>query len=371
MYGNTLYQNISKDLSPLLQDLYYQKIIEYQPVLNNQGLHHHFQTLHQTLESFNTAFTPIVQGKTLPEDLPESIWLIDFARMTEAMEKDTTQHSVLVLRKEIIDDQFEKDRLPSFSVSLGYDLSRKRFYYGVNLGVNISRPNKKNIILEKQLLEERNLMQIMRKQKSLLNLQYEYGYKRKQYQDLHFQLLELEEQHRLYQVKRNILSLEESIEEQQLSLKSLMIRYEMLDVAQQCALLMLRLKKLIFPLNINDFIKKNDHPVALKKYPRKRYLKTRENVTLTPAEKLFLNQNEIRPVTDKELVLVKNLILINPDNFTNRSDMEQHILSSKPESNILISDLQAFERLELRTIRAQTDINSDSIHKKNNTIETF
>ena len=345
--------NKANELEYELNQLYYQKIIEYDEILEMKRIQSEYLGLMQTNQSYNDVFFPLIAEYELPIELPAIIWLLDFGGMANAIQEAPQNQELIALQHSIIDDQYEKSSLSNLSLAYGYDFTRKRPYYNINLTVPIGGPKKPSKNIEKQLVEEQSNIQTLQKQKELLNLQYEYEFKRKQFQHLQFKLERIAEKKRILQSKRNILSLEESLEEKRLELDSLLIQYELIETKQQSILLLLQIKKKIYPLNIEQFILDEWQPIALKKYPNERFILNDSKEQMTETDQNLLKINEINPISSEELIAMQNVVLVNPDQFENRGEMETFIQNLGAKSKFLITDLPSFKELELRTIRAK------------------
>lgn len=340
-------------LEAYFKELYYEKLIGYDKILNVQAIKEESLVLFQSHQSYNQVFEEMGTDIDFTSDTSGDLWSIDFAAMAQYLASDTINQQIVHVRQSIVDDRKEISNLPNFSMSLGYDLSRAKPFYNLNFSFRIDGWNRQTSNVQKQMIEARSNMKVVQKQKELLNVQYEYEYKRKQFRHLQHELKRLAEQRRVFNVKRQILSLEESLEERHLELDRLLLEYEILDLQQQSLLQLLQLKRIIYPLRIGIFIKDKWQSVALKRYPYKRFLLVEDGTILSQSEQQLLNNNEIRQVNAEELIRMKNIVIIYPDEFENRREMEAFIAASDPDSIFLINDLPSFKALELRTIRAK------------------
>jgi len=180
-----------------------------------------------------------------------------------------------------------------------------------------------------------------------------HQYKDKQIRGLHLKLQIIEEQKRKYQVKKDILSLEESGHEKKIDLEKHLIEYEIIDLQLQQMLLLLRVKKGCIKNNLAPFIKIMKYSIGTKKYAGTRYLLVDEEIELSTIEIHMLEQNEIIPLLPIQLIQLQNVVEVDPAQYHNRAEMEvaiQRLLKRNSESNIVFKSIKSLKELELKTI---------------------
>ena len=351
--------SISRTADQLNQEykqLYHQKILDYDVIIELQKTRTQFQVLEQNHLSYNNTLAKVIELDSMPDLQTVEPPLVQFQEIIMVLEADTNRNQMVSLESQIIDNNYRRNNLPSFSISLGYDISRKRPYYGIGFSTRIKGGDRNTKKIHKEIIANRYQMQLVQKQKELLNIQHEFEYKVKQISGLQYDLNKIRLKQNQLKVKRTILGLEASLEEQHLSLDSLLLEYEILDLQQQCMLQLLQVKRQIFPFNISDFISPPAIATNFSKYPTTRYCLIAQETTLSELEKLILEQNELIPILDEDFNQLEGYYEINPDEFGNRLEMERFIAahySKQNNTNYLITDFQAFRDLELRSIQTK------------------
>ncbi len=343
----------SEYLQEYLEKLYYNKLINYDEILSTKNTKEQFSKLKEAHLSYNTMFNSIAQDSLLPTLNTTRDWKVDFSAISEAMEIDSSHDAVLLLERENLELQFNKENASSLSLTMGYDISRHRPFYGVRFNKRIT-PKKDKLFKSKAMILEndKRLDQIQAK-KELLNLQYEYQYKEKQLLGLQTKLLSLEELGRQLRVKSEILSLDESKQEKKQQLLYLQIQYEILDLREQQMLLLLGIKRILAHIPIAPFIQILNHTSQRKKFAGTRFLLESTDLAISEIEKHFLEQNEITVISAEEFLLLKNLEVLKPEKYDTRSDMEKEIIQllNAGSQNFVFDNIATLKALEIRTIQ--------------------
>jgi len=224
--------------------LYYNKLLDYEKILQISSTIEQFYTLQQSQLDYNQVVANMNLDAILPDIYLEG-FQIDFQGVLQKVSLDTAFNRIVLLKDEIIELRHEKEKAPSLSIAGGYDISRNRPYYSVGFSARITRNKNAHIVAQKD--KHRNDMRLvnLQRKKELINLQYEYQYKNKQIKALYLKLEIIKEQKRKYSVKKDVLSLEESAQEKKIDLENHLIEYEIMDLKQQQMLLLLKFKKQI------------------------------------------------------------------------------------------------------------------------------
>lgn len=340
-----------------LYELYYNKLIPYDQLINLKEIIESYQVILTSQNGYDNIVAQLINQKKLPDSISVQQVNFNFDTLSSDITKDTTHNDVLYLESSIIDDKFEKKALPQMSVNLGYDFSRDRTFYAFSCTKNLFNTSKKERFSEKQMILEKYKAQKFQKQKELVNYKYEFDFKEKQLSSLKYKMLRLNENKKILRSKRTILSLNESIEEKKITVDSLLIEYERMELLQQRFLILLQIKNTYPNIKIGEYINHNIRPKNVKKYMADRYIFIKNKESLSVQDKLFLQQNEINIIDAFDLIDLNYVVNINPADFTNRTAFEQSIkqtIDKNPNSNILISDLEDFKILEINTIKTKS-----------------
>lgn len=344
-------------ITTYFKNLYYNKLIDYSELLEVENIGMQFSLLMESQTTYNRLFEEALADTLLPSVATETHWSVDFAGLCELILQDSSDQEVIALQHHMLDLQYEKQTAPSLSAAVGYDVSRHRPYFAVNFAVDIRTHKKQNLAAQKLRVSNDVRLQEVQKKKEILNVQYEYRYKEKQLHDLYTKVRNLEEQQRKYEVRREVLSLTESIQEQKLALHLQMVRYEIIDLKGQLMLMLLRVKRILPTLEIGPYVKPTHTLPTTRKYAGNRFILQEEGERLTAFDTLFLQQNEIQVVSAAKLITMVGLIEVDPAEHHSRVEMEKAILASIDAGqgrDFLITDLDKLKDLELRTL-AQKD----------------
>ena len=347
-------QKISNTHLNHLYELYYDKIIDYNQLLDIKEIISNFGMLKESHVSYNKIFNEIIEDIDLPQIKSSNIITVDFEALNDKILSDTTYKDAIYLEHNLIDDQYEQSNLADLSITMGYDLSRHRTYYSFNCSKKLWKTSSKEKEGKKKLIIEEYRAQNIQKQKELINIKYEYDYKIKQLNDLHFRRKELNERRRILKVKRSILSLNESIEERRINIEDQLLEYEITDLTQQVYLQLLKLKRLLPTVLISEFIQSAYHHAHVQKFKAKRYLFVRDTSQLTHTDIIFIQQNELEIIDAFNLMQMQNLIEIHPHKYDSRKDMEYiiaDIIKQDPSKVVLFSDLKELKSLELKNLK--------------------
>ena len=332
--------------------LYYNKLLDYEKILQISSTIEQFYTLQQSQLDYNQVVANMNLDAILPDIYLEG-FQIDFQGVLQKVSLDTAFNRIVLLKDEIIELRHEKEKAPSLSIAGGYDISRNRPYYSVGFSARITRNKNAHIVAHKD--KHRNDMRLvnLQRKKELINLQYEYQYKNKQIKALYLKLEIIKEQKRKYSVKKDVLSLEESAQEKKIDLENHLIEYEIMDLKQQQMLLLLKFKKQIRTIKIAPYLKAVTPQSSPSKFIGKRYVVINENSTLNRVDIHILRQNEIKPLLPKELIELQNVMPVDPSKYRTRADMEyaiQTLVNNQSDCNLVIKSIDSLKELELRTL---------------------
>lgn len=353
----------SSEMKSYYQNLYYNKLISYDDVLALENTIDQYSMLKQAQKSYNKIFAQVATASMLPLIDTQIEWEVDFEAICDAINQDSSMNDVLLLKTEMIDIESIKDKTPSLSIAAGYDMSRHRPYFGVNFYTRISTHKNQNIEAKKLELNNDHDLNLLQKKKEMINLQYEFRYKEKQVRGMYLKLLSLDEEIRKYKVRCHVLSLSENIQLRKIKLQRMLINYEIIDLFQQQMLQLLKIKKTMYHIPIGPFIKEKNTSPKYNKYNGNRFVLLDPTEVLSTFDQYFLSQNEIRILTPFELAQLNNVVIIEPEMYDTRADMEVSITQRYTQENatvFLIQDLESLKQLELRTL-AQKDFDLTSL----------
>lgn len=342
----------SKKLKDYYATLYYNKLIDYEKLLKVTSTIDQYYMLQKSQIAYNEIVESMQLDSILPA-IPTNGFEVDFKGIQDLLSNDTTASQVVLIRDEILDLKHEKEKSPSLSITGGYDISRRRPYYSVGFSTRITRNKSQHIDAHKEKYRNDLRLENIQRKKELINLQYEYEYKDKQIRGLYLKLEIIKEQKRKFAVKKDILSLEECAEEKKIDLERHMIFYEIMDLRQQQMLLLLRVKKSIWKQKIMPFLKPIDQSPNSRKFSGKRFLVVEEGKVLNRIDIHILEQNEITPLLPKDLIVLKNVMTIDPARYETRAEMESAIeglIDTENIAHFVIRSMDSFKALELRTI---------------------
>lgn len=344
-------------------ELYYNKLTDYNKIIELNSIKNRFEIMKEAMTTFNHLSDKILNSYNLPViDITEIIE-IDFLKLVEHLELDSTRNEVLSLEKELIDIKYTKEKSPSLSISLGYDISRKQAYYGIACNKKISFGNKRKQdaeILKLQNQFDNNKIQI---NKEISTLQLEYQYKQRQIIDQEYKIQNAKENLRKLTIKNEILEINDGILSKNLSLEILLMKYELIALRQQQTLILLNIKRKVPTFELGRVIKRIKISKNTNRFNGKRYVVINELKELNTYQKLFISQNELKPISSEDLQTLENIFIIYPKDFSDRMEMEEYIkywLKEKGELNLIINNLDSLKELELKTInKNQYDITSN------------
>ncbi|MEM9544585.1 MAG: hypothetical protein AAGA77_01360 [Bacteroidota bacterium] len=343
----------AKELQYYLRQLYYNKYIDYAELIDINSTIRQYQELRKTHTTFNELSQTLATQKYLPALPIEQSWQVDFDGLFETLEGDSTINEVVLLQQEVLDYQYDKENAPKLSLSLGYDLGRKRPFYGVSFSHRIRTNKKSHLEAKKEKVENDGRLYRLQQKKEILNLQYEYEYKEKQIMALNAKLLKVQEENRKFLVKKDLLSLNEGKRERMNAMQYFQIQYEIVDLRQQQMLLLLQVKKTMRCIMIGPFLRPTNHSNYDRKFAGNRFLPLDPMHTPNPADQHFLIQNEIQIIHPSQVFEIENAQIIRPEEFGNRQEMEAYILTiieSEGIENIILYDLEQLKLLELKTL---------------------
>lgn len=342
----------------VLTNLFYQRLVDYDQIRRLRQTRDQFETIGASHETYNAMLKPILDTLDLPIHLPESWVSVDFKSISNDTRTDTVNARILAAETDIIDLKYRAKELPQANISLGYDILRNRPYLSIGLSKKIGSNTDKVREAEKAILLERQRAGEAQYQKELLNYQYEYDYKLKQYHHLQHDLISLTENITEIRTRQQVLSLENSIDEARLRIDSLMVRYEMLDLEQQALLILLQVKNKFPRIILGHYTTPLLYMSEHKKYQGKRYVLVDPETSIDKDLLSYLRNNELTMVRMEELGELANLFTIDPTRFETRLAMEQaidHHLAAYPEDNLLFENIESIRQLDLGSIRQQNN----------------
>ena len=347
------------------QQLYYNKLIDYSEIIKINDISLQYTTLKTSLENYNLIFSEVVVDTILPTTETNEVWDVDFLGICKMIDTDSSYLQVLGFQNEVLDLQYDMDNAPTVTLSAGYDISRSRPFFSAGASTRIRTKRRNHLQAKKEINRNELRLEKIQKKKEVLNLQYEYRYKEKQLNGLATKIEQLSETIRKFRVRRDVLSLDESIQEKKLKTMQLQIQYEILDLKGQMMLILLSIKKVLPKANIGKFITPRKTQSDLPKFAGSRFLLQKEPQQLSSFDLLFLEQNEIKIITSKELIHMNDILILDPTQYNTRADLEKEILNQLKKNssrNFVFEDLAAFKQLELRTL-SQKDFAISSIDK--------
>ncbi len=346
----------NENVSKYLKDLYYNKLINYSDLLSMESSRGEYDILRESLVDYNILVDTMLSDSDLPLIDPSLVYEVDFKGLCALVSNNPSSQEIIDVEHEILELQSENFRSPYLSATMGYDVSRHRSFFAVNLRVDI-QTNKKDHLKAKKVAVVNNLeVEEVQKKKELINIQYEYRYKEKQLRNLYAKKRMMEETRHTFEVRKEVLSLEESIQEQKLKVDQQKVEYEIADLKGQLMLDLLRVKRLFPKTEIACFIKNKNHLNQHKKYAGRRFVIMDDTFSLSKFDSLYLKQNELNAVASLSALVMDSTLFIDPSIYETRMDMEKDILfqmGDDTEMNIIILDLEDLKALELKTISQQ------------------
>ena len=336
-------------------ELYYNKLTDYNSIIELESIKGRFEIIKEAMTTFNSLSEQMLNKLDLPA--------IDFIKLINLLNLDTTRNEVQALEKEIIDIKYTKEKAASLSVSVGYDISRKQPYFGVAYSKSITFGNKRKQTAELLKLQnqfENNKIQL---NKEISTLQLEYQYKQRQIIDQEYKIEKALESLRELEVKNEILGIKDGVEIKNISMEILLMRYEVIALRQQQSLVLLNIKRKVPTLELGKVIKRIHASKRINKFRGKRYVVINEKQELNTYQTLFISQNELHPVTPMKLKSIDNTFIVYPSDFNDRMEMEEYInawLKEKGQLNLIIDNLESLKELEVKTIKkSHFDITSN------------
>lgn len=351
-------------LSEDLESLYYKKAIEHEDINFIKGIKDQFTLLKATQYTYNSIFFDIIRDRNLPDLDVDKYWAIDFLGICYAVKIDTTLENIIDLNEDIIDLQKKKNSLPNLNLSGGYDLARGEIVYGVNFSYNLQPNQNKLVKLKKTRTASKYKNAWIQKTKEILNLSYEFDFKLKQIKGLLYDINKLNENLHKDNVQSKLNNLNESIEARKLKLNILLKKYELLDLRQMQMLTLLKIKSIIPHLRLEPYIKPLENKHQKKKFVGKRYFVFNESDKMSELDKMFVEYNELEPITYDEMVNIKSSTIIYPNSFKNRLEMESKIktISSKnKQTKIVFLNFKDLRTLDKKSIPKHT-INEERLN---------
>ena len=351
--------SMTQELEFELTNLYYNKLAPFEDIISARSTIIKYQSLLNTVNNYNDIFSEIILGYPLP-DMPEDlapIYELNIDKISKAFELDKLQEEKTIIEKSIVNNKHRRLDLPNLSLSGGYrirnaSLDRGKMFFSLNFTKSLAPNKEKAKDMEIELIENRNQLDLYQKEKELINLYYEYQYKLKQYNTLLYKKYYYDERARINKVKKDILKTVDGVLELEESVDSVMVHYEMIEVRQQMFIKLLQIKKLIYPLNIGDYIK----PIINEdeaKFAGNRFHLIQDGHELSQQDLNILESNEIQVITTSEILKMREIVLVPAKDFTNRLELEEWVkakINTHPERNFLFMDLEEFKNLELRTL---------------------
>lgn len=352
--SRNILQSCEEALSKLYR-LYHEKQIDFEPILKLQRILAEQSKIQYALTEWNRVFDKSLNS-SWPMEFKNIMWNTDFSALTILLEQAEKNNEIFRRKIEILETETLRQTLPQLSLSGGYDVSRKQPFFALNLVKNLFVKPDLSLDSQKNILKQQHLMENQQKHKELLNLQAEYTYKLKQYENAIHDIRLISEKLRKLEVKKELLSIEESVEVCQLQVDSLLHEYEIQEIKQQSHLVLLNVKRITGKMELRPFLTPVTETREINKYKMERYISVPQYLSLSKEDQLFLLQNEITPVTQDQLDGMSHVLAFNPNNYSRRSELEAMILeldNQGKNQKLYFTDFNAFKELELRTIRQQ------------------
>ena len=336
-----------------LKQLYYNKLVDYEEVLSVKNTIDQYQILRATQLNYNELSEEFFQGLELPSIPVNSSVKVDFEGIMIALSQDSTSYQAVEIMQDMVEKKYNETMVSSLSIAAGYDLSRKRPYYGVNFSTPLKFRQKEYLQVQKLELENDHRLKMLQTKKELLNLQYEFNYKEKQILAQKAKINISNEAERKLRITQDILELKESKERKLIALNRTVMNYEIVDLRLQQMLLLLKIKKIIHNIQLTPFIQYSKGTPENPKFAGIRFMPIDDYTILSKADQHFLEQNEIQRISPSEVLNIENALIIRAEDFEIRQEMEAYILESienRKLKNIVIFDLESLKKLELNTI---------------------
>ncbi len=335
-----------------LNELYYNKRIDFRPIIEVQAIQREYNHLMRSMREFNDLFEAATD-MNLELDFDNRFWRINFEAIVERVRNNPEDEVILGMKNKVIELEKERTSLPNLSLQAGYDISRSQPYFSVNLSRDLWSSQNKASRYEQKVIIERHEMEKTQKQKELITYQSEYEYKIKQFLRQLAQLRTIAEARRKLETKSELLSIGKSVELSRLRIDSLLNEFEIQEIKQQSHLIILAVKKLIHREDIYPYLEHLPSNGPINKYKMERYLPIADLTALSIQDHLFLEQNEITPVSNEEFKMMDNVLAFNPGNYKNRSDLENMVEKFEDQGKdqkLFFTDLNALKELEIRTV---------------------
>ena len=350
----------ARDLAYFQAQLYYNKLITFDDLIDSRGDISNAEYLLQAIDNYDRMCAHFLVLEDLPAEVEdiEYLYNIDIHQLQLDLITPDRFSDVIDMKKDLIDGRYAMQALPRLSLTSGYRIRDQavgngRFFVGFRFTKDID-PGTDNLKrLEKEMVDQNQTMVLQQQEKELANLYYEYEYKSKQYQTQQFKLYHHQEIHRIQQIKSSILEVEDKVTKHKNSVDSLKVLYEMVDLRQQLFLKLLKVKKLIHPMDISPYLEARPLTEDTPRFAGNRFYLKKENYSLTAVDLDILENNEIEVIHTSDVPKTREIVLVPIGTFNSRGELEQWIekkVSTHPDRNFLFTDLSGFKDLELKTL---------------------
>ncbi len=348
-----------KDLAFFQTELYYNKIITFDELLETRSDIAKYESLLEAVKNFNKVCASVYfqDGLPRPDDILTVLYHLDIDRLTKELTTDLYSLGKYDLKKDLVENKYRKKSLPRLSISTGFrirdaGLNSGKMFFGLSFRKDILPSQDRMRDIEIDMVDHQEGVEQQQLQKEIATHYYEYQYKLKQHQTLQYKLYHYQEVARIHRVKNNQTVYLDGVEVKKNSIDSLMVSLEMIDLRQQLMLKILKLKKLIYPRTIGDYLEEVIDK-DIQRYAGNRFYLLKENYLLTAIDLDILESNEIEVINTSDVLEMREIVLVPIVDFNSRLELEKWIeqkISKYPDRNFLFTDLAAFKGLEIKTM---------------------
>ncbi len=348
-----------KDLAYFQTELYYNKLVTFDELLDTRSDIARYESLLGAVKNFNKICASNYFQEKLPrsEEILTDIYELDISALREDLSTDLFSIETYELKKELVENKYKKKSLPRLSISTGFrvrdaGLQSGKMFFGLSFRKEITPSHDRIKNIEIDMVDHQKGVEQQQMHKEVAAHYYEYEYKLKQHQTLQYKLYHYQEVARIHRVKNNQAVYLDAIDVKKNSIDSLMVSIESIDLRQQLMLNLLKLKKLIYPMDIGVYL----NVVSEKnvgRYAGNRFYLLKENYLLTAVDLDILESNEIEVINTSDVLTMREIVLVPISDFNSRLELEKWIedkISKFPNRNFLFTDLTGFKDLEIKTM---------------------
>lgn len=340
--------SLAEKWNSTLKNVYHQKAIEQSALGQSQRTIGLYEQMISTHITFNEIFEHLNKGITLTINSQMALPELDFKRMAAEVAKDSIASNIVYLKNQIARKKIKQANLSNLSATAGYDVWRQRPIAGISYSVPLSKIPSKSVGHELDIEIERILMDRAQSIKELSNYQYEYDYKVKQIIDLRYKISAIEELIQTYEKQERILDVSYVHDINQAKTQIAELEYEWIDLEQQATLVLLQIKKQIYPRKLSNYeIGKHTYDNSI--YEHQRYVVIEPGHYISPDDKDFIRDNELHIIDD--IAAIENAILLYPSRYDHRADLENTIENIPTTVHIVFPNLSVLKDLEMKTIK--------------------